>query len=342
MIDLASNVFSLSESEQLKNLLKNPDDDFQTVISLLEKKVDENTKKIIESEKKYRSLINALTNIGLGKDIVSKDYKIIYQNQVLKENFGDCLGELCYEKYMGIENQCEFCQMEETLKYNEINRNELKGVDDGIYEIISAPYPNADGTFDKVLEVIIDITEAKNVERKLRESEEKFRTIAENSNLGISIAQDNQIRYVNKHGAEMLGYSVEEMSDWSFLEIIRSIHPNDVDIVTENMKKSLNNTVDALEHLEYRVMTKSGNYIWVDSYGARIVYMGKPAQLITTIDITERIIIEEERKKTEIRFRSLIENTSDAVFCYEFNLPIPIDLPAEEQVNRMYNCILVD
>ena len=75
MIDLASNVFSLSESEELKNLLKNPEDDFQNIISLLEKKVFENTEKVIESEKKYRSLITVLTNIGFGIDIVSMDHK---------------------------------------------------------------------------------------------------------------------------------------------------------------------------------------------------------------------------------------------------------------------------
>lgn len=47
MIDLASNVFSLSECEGLKNLLKNPEDDFQEVISLLEKKVLETQRELL-------------------------------------------------------------------------------------------------------------------------------------------------------------------------------------------------------------------------------------------------------------------------------------------------------
>lgn len=198
MIDLASNVFSLSECEGLKNLLKNPEDDFQEVISLLEKKVLENTERVIESERKYRSLITVLTNIGFGIDIVSKDHEILYQNQVLKENFGDCLGGICYEKYMGKDNQCDFCQMEDTIKYNEIKRNELKGVNNRIYEIISAPYPNPDDPCDKVLEVVVDITERKIVEQKLRESEEKYRILSEQSLMGIFIIQEGRLKYINQ------------------------------------------------------------------------------------------------------------------------------------------------
>jgi PAS domain S-box-containing protein len=52
--------------------------------------------------------------------------------------------------------------------------------------------------------------------------------------------------------------------------------------------------------------------------------------------------VEEALKEIGHRFRSLIERTSDAVFCYEFDSPIPIDLPIEEQVRRMYDCTLVE
>ncbi|KKL69336.1 hypothetical protein LCGC14_2115970, partial [marine sediment metagenome] len=46
--------------------------------------------------------------------------------------------------------------------------------------------------------------------------------------------------------------------------------------------------------------------------------------------------------KTERRFRSLIEQTTDAVFCYEYNPSIPINLPLEDQVKRLYDGVLVD
>ncbi len=51
---------------------------------------------------------------------------------------------------------------------------------------------------------------------------------------------------------------------------------------------------------------------------------------------------EKNHKKTEQRFRSLIEQTTDAVFCYEYNPSIPINLPIGEQVMSLYNGILAD
>jgi len=50
----------------------------------------------------------------------------------------------------------------------------------------------------------------------------------------------------------------------------------------------------------------------------------------------------EELKTSDLRFRSLIEQTTDAVYCYEFDAAIPTDLPAEEQVKLMCDCTLVE
>ena len=57
---------------------------------------------------------------------------------------------------------------------------------------------------------------------------------------------------------------------------------------------------------------------------------------------TEWVQVEETLRESELRFRSLIEQTTDAVFCYEFDPPIPTDLPIEEQVRRMYSSVLVE
>jgi len=49
-----------------------------------------------------------------------------------------------------------------------------------------------------------------------------------------------------------------------------------------------------------------------------------------------------ELKRSEIRFRSLIEQTTDAVFCYEYYPPISVDLPVDEQMGRLYDGVLVE
>jgi PAS domain S-box-containing protein len=315
MIDLASNVFSLSECEGLKNLLKNPEDDFQEVISLLEKKVLENTERVIESERTYRSLITVLTNIGFGIDIVSKDHEILYQNQVLKENFGDCLGGICYEKYMGKDNQCDFCQMEDTIKYNEIKRNELKGVNNRIYEIISAPYPNPDDPCDKVLEVVVDITERKIVEQKLRESEEKYRILSEQSLMGIFIIQEGRLKYINQTVSDINGYSVDEMLNWSEFDIAKTIYHEDLEEIAYNLKRSMEGDIGERSRSIFRLVTKSGNLKWIEEYNKKITYEEKPASLVTLIDITSKVESDEKLKESEYKYRHLF-----------YNLPIGISI----------------
>jgi PAS domain S-box-containing protein len=56
----------------------------------------------------------------------------------------------------------------------------------------------------------------------------------------------------------------------------------------------------------------------------------------------ERKQTEEASRRSEVRFRSLIEQTTDAVFCYEYDPPIPTDLPIEEQVALFYEGVLVE
>ncbi len=148
----------------------------KSVASLLDiterKKIEE---KLKESEEKYRYLIDGITSVGMGIDIINKDYKILFQNQILIEKFGDITGKLCYENYMGLNAPCDTCPMIKALKNNTIESTELIGTDGNNYEIISAPFLDSDSGLEKVIEIIINITERKQVEKTLCESEEKYR-----------------------------------------------------------------------------------------------------------------------------------------------------------------------
>ncbi|MFX1425577.1 MAG: PAS domain S-box protein [Promethearchaeota archaeon] len=312
---MESNIFSLSEYQELKTLLKNPEDDLQQIISLLEKKVQERTRLISESEEKYRSLITVLTNIGFGIDIISNNHEIIYQNQVLKENFGDCIGKICYESYMSNQSKCNLCQMEETLEYNEIKKNELKAANDKLYEIISAPYPNSDGTLDKVLEIIIDITEKKKVEQKLRESEEKYRILTEQSLFGIFIIQNGIFKYINQGVSDITGYSVDEMLQWTGLDIAKIIFSEDLENIMTRLKRSENGDLDEQSSSIFRLVTKSGEIKWVEEYNKRIRFQGKLASMVTLVDITSRIQSEQKLIESENKYRHLF-----------YNLPIGISI----------------
>ncbi|MBD3227526.1 MAG: PAS domain S-box protein, partial [Candidatus Lokiarchaeota archaeon] len=138
-------------------------------------------KELRESEEKLSSIIKGLSRGKIAIDIINKDYKIIYQSQLLKERFGDNIGELCYKTYIHREKPCESCKIKKVLKENKVYSIELIGMDGRYYEIISIPFSELDNKRNKVIEVIIDITNRKKVENQLKESEEKYRILAENT-----------------------------------------------------------------------------------------------------------------------------------------------------------------
>jgi len=113
------------------------------------------------------ALMEGLAATGVGVDIISSDYRVISQNNVLTERFGDLTGELCYKSYVGIDEPCESCSMKKALSSGDGQRAEVRAADGRDYEILSAPLAAPDGTPDRVIEVVLDITERKRAEERL-------------------------------------------------------------------------------------------------------------------------------------------------------------------------------
>ena len=102
-----------------------------------------------------------------------------------------------------------------------------------IYFNIVAPIRDGERTYG-IVGVNIDITERKRTEQTLRESEEKFRSLAENSQAMIGIIQGKHLIYANPYLARISGYSREELLS---LEIPRLIHPSHRGMVLDRLRR---------------------------------------------------------------------------------------------------------
>ena len=93
-------------------------------------------------------------------------------------------------------------------------------------------------------------------------------------------------------------------------EIFESVHPEDKRMVMEQFMKKQEGSQDVINHYQYRIFNKKGEIVWLDNLSKTINFMGRPANLITVIDITERKLAEERLKESEEKFRSLFKGSN--------------------------------
>ncbi len=161
--------------------------------------------------------------------------------------------------------------------------------------------------------IIRDITDQRKTETALRESEEKYRVVVENAGEAILILQDDKLKFFNPVARELcqlkkFGESVES--------IVRFVHPDDREMVVNIYKDRLRGK-EAPGVYEFRIIDLDGNLRWIEVHAKLVKWDGKPATLIFFLEITDRKKGVEAIEKSEERFRSLAEISSD--FIWETN-----------------------
>lgn len=168
-----------------------------------------------------------------------------------------------------------------------------------------------------------DITERKEAEDALIQSEEKFRLAMETTNDALwdwNIVT-NQV-YRNPRHATMLGYEPGELST-SLQEWEKRIHPDDHDMVFDVLNEHLQGRSHSFK-AEYRLRTKSGDYIWILGRGRVIAYGddGSPLRMIgTNIDITEKKNAEAELLNSRNLLEKIFYGMDCAIFILDYEKP---------------------
>lgn len=142
--------------------------------------------------------------------------------------------------------------------------------------------------------ILRDITERKEIEEKLKESEQMYRTLVELSPDAIVVHDGQKILFVNKRAAELSGF--EKPEDMIGLPILDFVHPDYVDFVKKRVARMMVSRV-ASTPAEEKFVLPDGSTRDVEVNASFISFDGKPAILLIVRDISERKKLEEAREK---------------------------------------------
>ena len=215
-----------------------------------------------------------MDSIEDGVYIVNQQNDIEYVNPVLKREFGSFDGKKCYEYFHALTKVCPWCKNQEVFAGKSVRWEWYSFKNKKTYDLIDTPLKNPDGSISK-LEIFRDITEIKKkeeelekyhshleelvkertaqltagneqlheeinqrkiIEKTLRESETKYRTLMNSASDAILLAdEEGNLLEINKKAEMLLGYTKEELRGLN----IRLIHP----------KKEIERTIDAFKEI---------------------------------------------------------------------------------------------
>ena len=190
-----------------------------------------------------------------------------------------------------------------------VNKNITISGNQIICEWYNTPILDSHGEVIGISSMAQDITDRIAIEESIKEREEIFRTMSEQSILGMFLTKGKSFVFVNEGFAQIMGYSVNDISNWNVEQKLREIvHPDDrMEFLKVHDQKLKGKT--GLVPKEYRIIRSDGKIRWVHHYSKPIE--SKFGRLIQGIilDITEQKKSSLDLEESERKFRAITDQT---------------------------------
>ena len=289
---------------------------------LTEKKKNEELLKKIEFELKLKAseldqVFNTTTN---WMRIIDFDYNVIRINasmaKMLKKDKSELIGKKCYEIFPGPQCNTTECPIQKMVRDGKTFEADIeKECPDGVHPCILSvtPFTRADGKIIGIVENFRDIANRKSAEKKLIESEKRFRDISLSSGSWVwEIDKNGVFTYCSEGIVKVLGYSVDELIGTQVFTLM----PPKESIRTKKIYNQLFKQKEKLIDKESIRLTKDGRqlillssaYPVLDEKGEFICYRG------TSKDITARKKIEENLRIARERLTLALEGSYTGIW----------------------------
>jgi PAS domain S-box-containing protein/putative nucleotidyltransferase with HDIG domain len=287
-------------------------------------------RKVADEKARSEAIIEA---IGDGITIQDKDFKITYQNAISTSLMGNHVGEFCYMAYDGIGHTREECPVATSFKDGKVH-TVVRSVrtDKGImyFESTASALRDADGKIIAGIEVMRDITKRKKTDEALKESEGRYRTLAEAAqDVIFVINREDRVEYVNTFGASLFGLRPGEMIGRQR----KTLFPDISDEQGEKLGDVYKTGVPL--YFEERASFPEGD-TWL---GTLIVPLRNEAGEVTAVMGISRNI--NERKRSEEKIRQQVQQLSalrsvDIAISSSLDIRLTLDIFLEHVLDQLH------
>jgi two-component system sensor histidine kinase/response regulator len=256
------------------------------------------------SEEKYRRIFET-SNEGIL--CIDAECRITLLNQKTADMLGYTIDEIVGKPFEFLLFEEDIAEHEQRIaerssgKKDSYERRFLRKDGTTLWTIISAtPELDRNGAFKGSFGMLTDITERKNYEAQLKESETRYRRLFETANEGIWGVNSNGLTiYVNQKMAEMLGYSVAEMAQKLVIDYIFAEDMHDYEIKTKERRAG------KAGYYERRLKKRDGSVLWVIVSATPVIEEDgiSIGSFAMYTEITERKLLEQALQDTLVRYR---------------------------------------
>ena len=256
-------------------------------INQIGKEIREKQTELSTQRDEYQALFERVPCLITVQD---RNYRLLRYNSEFAESFDPKPGDYCFHAYKGRSKKCVNCPVEKTFEDGESHYGEETGRNkDGTithWILRTSPIKNTKGEIVAAMEMSVDITERRHLEKKLQKSEKKYHEIFNNIPNPVFVLDADTLEIIdcNQSVRAVYGYSRDEIVEKYFLDLLGH---EDKEVYAAKIKKSsIMNRV--------RQVDKAGRTFFVDIWISPSDYPGKKVLLVTTSDITERLETEQQ------------------------------------------------
>jgi histidine kinase len=256
-------------------------------INQMSEKITEKQAELNEQRDEYQTLFERAPCLITVQD---RNYKLLRYNNEFAKRFDPQPGEHCYHAYKGQDQKCANCPVERTFEDGQTHYGEETGLNkDGtpVHWILRAsPIKNASGEIVAAIEMSLDITQRKQLEDKLEESEKKYHEIFNNMPNPVFVLDLESLKILdcNESVKPVYGFDKDEINNRSFLDLFIE---KDRDEYAAKLK-----TVSVINQAKQQ--NKNGKTLFVTIRISPSDYSGNKVLLVSTSDITKRLETEQQ------------------------------------------------